>query len=83
MRHWCAVARLIETKVQNKTFEPYTVRNWLGHTSIKTTETYIQYAEQYYSQCKESWIKRAMRSPYGEKSTIINEVKVQPELGQK
>lgn len=72
MRHWCAVARLIETKIQTKRFEPYTVRNWLGHTSIKTTEVYIQHAEQYYSQCKGSWIKRALRTSKDEKQESLH-----------
>jgi len=62
VRHWCAVSRLIETKLQTGRFEPYTVKNWLGHTDIKVTESYIHYAEQYYNQCQESWIHSALRS---------------------
>lgn len=62
MRHWCAVARLIETKIQTGHFEPITVKNWLGHEELKTTENYIQYAEMYYNQHKVSWIHHALRS---------------------
>lgn len=56
MRHWCAVARLIQTKVETGTFDVYTVRNWLGHEKITTTQSYIRYAEQYYRQLPEDWI---------------------------
>ena len=62
MRHWCAVARLIETKIQMGYFEPMTVKNWLGHEELKTTENYIHYAEMYYNQYKHSWIHHALRS---------------------
>ncbi len=62
MRHWCAVARLIETKIQTKHFEPMTVKNWLGHEEINTTENYIHYAEMYYNQHPVSWIHHALRS---------------------
>ncbi|UCD13431.1 MAG: site-specific integrase [Thermoplasmatales archaeon] len=62
MRHWCAIARLIETKIQTGDFEPFTVKNWLGHTDLKTTESYIHYAEMYYNQYKKSWIHDALRS---------------------
>ncbi len=62
MRHWCAVSRLIESKIQTGSFGPYSVKNWLGHTDLKTTESYIHYAEMYYNQCKMSWIQNALRS---------------------
>jgi len=61
-RHWCAVARLIESKVQDGHYDPYSVKNWLGHTNIKVTETYIHYAEMYYKQFPKSWIHYALRS---------------------
>jgi len=61
-RHWCAISRLIETKVCNGVFEPYTVRNWLGHSDLRTTETYISHADQYYRSYNHSWIHHALRS---------------------
>lgn len=61
-RHWCAISRLIETKEQTGHYDPYSVKNWLGHTNIKVTETYIHYAEMYYKQCPKSWIHYALRS---------------------
>ena len=60
-RHWCAIARLIETKIQTGNYRPYTIRNWLGHDTIKTTEGYIQYAEQYYDLAPYSWIQCALK----------------------
>ena len=61
MRHWCAVARLIKTKVETGNFDTYTVKNWLGHERITTTENYIRYAEQYYRQLPEDWIALALK----------------------
>ena len=61
-RHWCAISRLIETKVETGNFDPYTIKNWLGHTNLKTTENYIHYAEMYYNQYPKSWIHDALRS---------------------
>jgi len=61
-RHWCAISRLIETKVQNGIFEPYTVKNWLGHTDLRATEAYISHADQYYRSYSHSWIHHALRS---------------------
>ncbi|MCD6236575.1 MAG: site-specific integrase [Thermoplasmata archaeon] len=61
MRHWCAVARLIKTKVETGTFDTYRVKNWLGHERITTTENYIRYAEQYYNQLPVDWIAAALK----------------------
>ncbi len=60
-RHWCAVARLIKTKVETGNFDIYTVKNWLGHERITTTESYIRYAEQYYRQLPVDWIAAALK----------------------
>jgi len=65
MRHWCAVARLIKTKVETGNFDTYTVKNWLGHERITTTENYIRYAEQYYNQLPEDWIALALKPKKG------------------
>ncbi|RLF42777.1 MAG: hypothetical protein DRN18_01745 [Thermoplasmata archaeon] len=61
MRHWCAVARLIKTKVKTGSFDVYAVKNWLGHEKITTTESYIRYAEQYYQQLPIDWIAAALK----------------------
>jgi integrase len=62
MRHWCAVARLIRTKVESRYFDTYHVRNWLGHNKPGTTEEYIKYAEQYYQEYPVDWISYILRN---------------------
>ena len=61
MRHWCAIARLIKTKVKTGHFDVYAVKNWLGHEKITTTESYLRYAEQYYNQLPIDWIAAALK----------------------
>jgi len=46
MRHWCAVARLIKTKIETDNFDCYPVENWLGHERMATTEGHIKHAGQ-------------------------------------
>jgi len=62
MRHWCAVARLIETKIKTGGYDVFTVKYWLGHEDQETTDHYIHFAEQYYNQYPKSWIHDALRS---------------------
>lgn len=61
MRHWCAIARLIEQKVKTGTFDILPVKTWLGHEKIETTMNYIRYAEQYYRQAPYDWLKRVLK----------------------
>jgi len=61
VRHWCAVARLIETKVTSGRYDTWFVKNWLGHEDLKTTEGYIHFADLYYRQYPYSWLKHALR----------------------
>jgi len=65
MRHWCTIARLIKTKVETGSYDTYSVKNWLGHDTITSTEGYIRYAEQYYRQFPVDWIARALKSQNG------------------
>ena len=60
-RHWCAVARLIQTKVKSGHYDCYTVKNWLGHEKIATTEGYIQHAENYYKRASFDWISHTLK----------------------
>ena len=60
-RHWCAVARLIQTKIQTGHYDCYVVKNWLGHDKISTTEGYIQHAENYYRIGPYDWIKHTLK----------------------
>jgi len=75
MRHWCAVARLIQTKVKTGNYDCYTIRNWLGHERITTTEGYIQHADTYYKQASVDWIAHALKPYLGGKQRVINEQK--------
>ena len=62
MRHWCAIARLIETKVKSGRYDVFKVKNWLGHDEQETTDNYVHSAEIYYDQYPKSWIHNALRS---------------------
>jgi hypothetical protein len=61
MRHWCAVARLIKTKVETRAFDVFHVQNWLGHEEITTTNTYINYATNYNNGMPVDWISLALK----------------------
>lgn len=45
MRHWSAIARLIQTKVENDTFDIWDVKDRLGHEKVTTTEGYERFAK--------------------------------------
>ena len=70
-RHWNAIAMLIRTKLETGAFEVYTVKNWLGHEKITTTESYIRYAQQFYRLAPYDWIKATLKSRFkpGEKGS--------------
>jgi integrase len=61
MRHWCAVARLIKSKVETKNFDVFYVQKWLGHEQITTTNTYISQASNYYNIMPVDWISLALK----------------------
>jgi integrase len=61
-RSWCAIARLIQSKVNSDHYNVYEIKDWLGHDRLKTTETYIQYAHRYYQQAPFDWIKSILKA---------------------
>lgn len=61
MRHWCAIARLIETKIEYNKYDELEVCDWLGHDDTATTMGYIKYAQRYYAQRPYNWIKRVLK----------------------
>lgn len=67
MRRWCAVARLIETKVEYGTFDEFEVCDWLGHDDVKTTMSYIKDAKQYYNRAPYNWLKRVLKFHHNQK----------------
>jgi len=61
MRHWCAIARLIKSKVETKNWDIWDVKEWLGHDKVTTTEGYVRYAKQYYRNASYDWIKAILK----------------------
>lgn len=61
-RHFCAIARLIRTKIETKHYDAYDVRDWLGHTKIETTMNYLKDAKHYYQLAPYDWINRAIKA---------------------
>jgi len=83
VRHWCAIARLIEWDLNI-----IKVRDFLGHEKIETTMGYLRTAKQFYTRDNRSWLKRMLRPSRGqnplksaEKNCInrIGKIKVWPE----
>ena len=60
-RHWCAIALLIRTKLETKTWDTRRVQKYLGHEKPSTTDTYIEFAEEYYRQVPKDWFLHALR----------------------
>jgi hypothetical protein len=49
-RHWCAIALLIRNKQETKLWDTRRIQMFLGHDKQKTTDCYIEFAEEYYRQ---------------------------------
>jgi integrase len=60
-RHWCAIALLIRTKLESKTWDTRRVQKYLGHEKPSTTDTYIEFAEEYYRQESKDWFLHALK----------------------
>jgi integrase len=61
MRHWCATARLIKSKVETGSYDCFSVKNWCGHEKMSSTESYIKHAEKYYRDFPIDWISCALK----------------------
>ena len=61
MRHWCATARLIKSKMDTKKWDIWEVKDWMGHDKIDTTEDYVKYAKKYYRNAPFDWIKSVLK----------------------
>jgi site-specific recombinase XerD len=73
MRRWCAIARLIETKVENGKFDEFEVCDWLGHDDVKTTMAYIKDAKQYYKRAPYNWLKRILKNHHKNNKMLVGE----------
>lgn len=60
-RHFCAIARLIRTKIETRHFDVYEVKEWLGHTKIETTMGYLKYSKHFYKIAPFDWVHRALK----------------------
>lgn len=61
-RHWCAIARFIDSKIKTGYYDVDEVRNWLGHEKFSSTQNYIKDAQMYFKNFSKSWIQNALRS---------------------
>jgi len=61
VRHWCAIARLIEWDLNI-----IKVSDFIGHEKIQTTMDYLRMAKQFYNKDTTSWLKRMLRSRRGQ-----------------
>jgi len=66
MRHWCAIARLIKSKIDTEKWDTWEVKEWLGHDEQRTTEEYIRYAKRYYRIAPYDWIKALLKFHEGQ-----------------
>ena len=60
-RHWCAIARLIRSKIETKHWDIWDVKEWMGHEKIDTTEDYVKFAKQYYRHSPYDWISAVLK----------------------
>jgi len=60
-RDWCAIARLIKTKLETGNYGIYEIRDWLGHDNVTTTQAYTYYADQYFRRDPYDWIRAILK----------------------
>lgn len=60
-RHWCAIARLIRSKIETKRWDIWDVKEWMGHEKIDTTEDYVKFAKNYYRNAPYDWISAVLK----------------------
>ena len=75
-RHWCAIGRLNKVKLETGNYDTLTLRNWLGHSNIQTTMTYIRDAEQYMKRDPFDWFQRVLKFPTNVKVEEENTLKI-------
>jgi integrase len=56
-RHWKA------TTLQHQTHDPWIVKEFLCHKSIRSTEIYITYEKKIYESSSDEYIVRAVKDP--------------------
>ena len=53
---------MIRTKLRYKALDEYEVKDWLGHTKIETTMSYIKDAKHYYLLAPYDWIHHIFKA---------------------
>ncbi len=61
-RDYCAISRLIRSKLETKHFDVYEAKEWLGHTTIQTTMSYIKDTKKYFRLAPFDWINRTLKA---------------------
>jgi len=62
VRDWCAIARLIQTKVKTGSFDIYEVYSWFEHSKLSVTEAYVKSAKKYYKIAPFDWVSAVLKS---------------------
>jgi integrase len=60
-RHWCAIARLIRSKMETKRWDIWDVKEWMGHEKIDTTEDYVKFAKNYHRNAPYDWVRAVLK----------------------
>lgn len=58
---WCAIAKLIESKILTGHFNYYDVNRFAGHKNIQTTIDYVDPAKQYFRANTVNWYSHALK----------------------
>ncbi len=84
MRHWCATAYLIKSKIETKRWDIWDVQKRLGHDKLATTQGYVDHAINYMGRAPYDWIrailkfhfevdqKNSLKSKRGKKTSVSN-----------
>ena len=75
-RDFSAISRLIRTKINSKHYDIYEVKDWLGHTQIQTTMSYIKDAKDYYKLAHYDWINHTLKTKRGESAKKSTKPKI-------
>jgi integrase len=84
-RHWCAISRLIRSKIETKRWDIWDVKEWMGHEKIDTTEDYVKFAKNYYRNAPYDWVSAVLKSYKRNDEFLgqLNDTTTQIELAKK
>lgn len=73
MRNWCAIARMISSKVQTGNFDVYSVSDFFNHSNISVTQSYVLDSNKYYKMKPINWINAVLKSNKFKKEFVRKE----------